>query len=138
MAEVARGGPVGGLLVVDDVQDLRTLIKLMLGVEPRLLPQSEAATADEALARLDAHQPALIVLDNELQGSSLSGLEAAPELRARAPEAKILLFTAYDLSARADEDPAIDAFLRKDQITSLLPVAQELLGDGTFPAPWSR
>jgi hypothetical protein len=41
--------------------------------------------------------------------------------------------------ARSADNPVGGWYgLRKDQITSLLPVAQELLGDGTFPAPWSR
>jgi hypothetical protein len=56
------------------------------------------------------------------------GLSAAPQLKEAAPESKILLFTAYDLEAEARREPAVDAYLRKDEIGKLLPTAQRLLG----------
>ena len=119
---------VGGLLVVDDEPDMRMLLKLMLSVDPRLQPHHDASTSDDAIRLLDTIQPALIVLDHGLQGSSMSGLQVAPILKARVPDAKILLFSAFDMSRHVSEEPAVDVYLQKADITHLLEAAQHLLG----------
>ena len=121
-------------VVVEDEPDMRTLVRLMLGRDPRVEVVGEAASAKEALALLDRFQPGLIVLDHGIEGD-IMGLQAAPLLRARAPAAKILLFTAYDMHREAMAEPAIDAYLRKDRINDLLPTALRLLGvDHARPA----
>jgi DNA-binding NarL/FixJ family response regulator len=115
------------LLVVEDEQDFRKLIRLSLEDDPRIQSSGEATTAQEAIDVARNSHPDLVILDNYLEGT-INGLEAAPMLKAAAPDSKILLFTAYDLSAQARREPAIDAFLRKDHIKKLLPMAQRLLG----------
>jgi len=115
------------LLVVEDEPDFRKLIRLSLEDDPRIQSSGEATTAQEAIDVARNSHPDLVILDNYLEGT-INGLEAAPMLKAAAPDSKILLFTAYDLSAQARREPAIDAFLRKDDIKKLLPVAQRLLG----------
>ena len=106
---------------------MRALIALTLGRDHRLELVGEAASAEEALAVLDSVEPGLIVLDHGIEGD-LMGLDAAPLLKAEAPNAKILLFTAFDMRKEADREPAVDEFLRKDRIGDLLPTVQRLLG----------
>lgn len=115
------------LVMVEDDPDYRLLIRVAIGVDPRFEMSGEAPSVETGieLAR-DAH-PRLIILDHDLEGEMV-GLSAAPKLKAAAPDAKILLFTAYDLEAEARREPAIDAYLRKDDIGKLLPTAQRLLG----------
>jgi two-component system, NarL family, response regulator DesR len=115
------------LMLVEDDPDYRLLIRVTIGVDPRFEMSGEAPSIEIGveLAR-DAH-PRLIILDHDLEGEMV-GLSAAPKLKAAAPDAKILLFTAYDLEAEARREPAIDAYLRKDDIGNLLPTAQRLLG----------
>lgn len=115
------------LVLVEDDPDYRLLIRVTIGVDPRFEMSGEAPSVETGieLAR-DAH-PRLIILDHDLEGEMV-GLSAAPKLKAAAPDAKILLFTAYDLEAEARREPAIDAYLRKDNIGKLLPTAQQLLG----------
>lgn len=115
------------LVLVEDDPDYRLLIRVTIGVDPRFEMSGEAPSVETGieLAR-DAH-PRLIILDHDLEGEMV-GLSAAPKLKAAAPDAKILLFTAYDLEAEARREPAIDAYLRKDNIGKLLPTAQRLLG----------
>lgn len=115
------------LVLVEDDPDYRLLIRVTIGVDPRFEMSGEAPSVETGieLAR-DAH-PRLIILDHDLEGEMV-GLSAAPKLKAAAPDAKILLFTAYDLEAEARREPAIDAYLRKDDIGKLLPTAQRLLG----------
>jgi DNA-binding NarL/FixJ family response regulator len=114
-------------VVVEDEPDMRALIALTLGRDSRLELMGEAASAAEALALLDSMEPGLIVLDHGIEGD-LMGLDAAPLLKAKAPQAKILLFTAFDMRREATAEPAVDEFLRKDRIGDLLPTVQRLLG----------
>ena len=115
------------LVVVEDEPDMRMLISMMLGRDPRLELVGEAASAHEALEVLDeVVDPGLIVLDHGIEGDVM-GLQAAPLLNAKAPESKILLFTAFDMRREAEEEPAVDGYLRKDRITELLPTVLQLL-----------
>ena len=121
------------LVVVEDEPDMRMLISMMLGRDPRLELMGEAASADEALAVLDSVDPGLIVLDHGIEGDVM-GLQAAPLLKEKAPRSKILLFTAFDMRREAEEEPAVDGYLRKDRITELLPTVRRLLDLEETPA----
>jgi DNA-binding NarL/FixJ family response regulator len=113
-------------VVVEDEPDMRLLIGLQLHHDPRLELVGEAASAAEALKMLDTVEPGLIVLDHGIEGDVM-GLEAAPLLKEKAPHAKILLFTAFDMRQEAEAEPAVDGFLRKDRINELLATVQRLL-----------
>jgi DNA-binding NarL/FixJ family response regulator len=114
------------LVVVEDDRDMRLLVKVTLAADPRIEVAGEAASASEALAMTRTLDPGLIILDHAIDGD-MTGLAAAPLLKRSAPNAKILLFTAYDLAAQAGAEPAIDAYLRKDDIDRLLSTVQRLL-----------
>src|SRR5688500_2387217 len=114
-------------VVVEDEPDMRALIGLTLRRDPRLEVVGEAASAEEALAILDTCEPGLIILDHGIEGD-LMGLQAAPLLKAKAPQAKILLFTAFDMRREASLEPAVDEYLRKDRIGELLATVQRMLG----------
>jgi two-component system nitrate/nitrite response regulator NarL len=118
---------VNVFVVVEDQPDMQLLIELQLRRDPRLELLGKAASAAEALALLDSVEPGLIVLDHGIEGD-IMGVEAAPLFKAKAPNARILLFTAFDMSKEADAEPAIDAFLRKDNLDLLLPTVQRLVG----------
>lgn len=115
------------LVMVEDDPDYRLLIRVAIGVDPRFEMSGEAPSVETGIELAREAHPRLIILDHDLEGRMV-GLSAAPKLKAAAPEAKILLFTAYDLEAEARREPAIDAYLRKDEIGKLLPTAQRLLG----------
>jgi DNA-binding NarL/FixJ family response regulator len=115
------------LVVVEDDFDMRLLVKVTLAADPRIDVAGEAASAREAIELARGLHPGLIILDHAIEGD-MTGLEAAPLIRQSAPNAKILLFTAYDLAAEARAEPAIDGYLRKDEIHLLLPTVQRFLG----------
>jgi DNA-binding NarL/FixJ family response regulator len=115
------------LVIVEDEADMRAVIRAMLSADPRLEIVGEATSAAAAVEVARTFDPGLIILDHRIEGD-ITGLEAAPMLKEAAPHAKILLFTAYDMRNAADQEPAIDAYLRKDSIAQLLPMVQELLG----------
>ena len=114
-------------VVVEDEPDMRALIGITLRRDPRLEVVGEAASAEEALAVLDTVEPGLIILDHGIEGDVM-GLQAAPLLKAKAPMAKILLFTAFDMRQEASQEPSVDEYLRKDRIGELLSTVQRMLG----------
>jgi len=114
------------LVVVEDEPDMVLLIHSKLFVDPRLEIVGDATTADQAIELARTTSPGLIILDHAIEGDVM-GLQAAPALKAAAPNAKILLFSAFDLKAEAAAEPAIDAFLSKSDISKLLKVVQQLL-----------
>lgn len=114
--------------MVEDDPDARLLIEAIFSADPRFTLAGVAESAEAALELAAANKPGIIVLDHGLSGP-LSGSDAAPRLKALAPQAKIILFTAYaELQKQAESEPAIDAFLVKNQSTKLLPLAQKLTG----------
>lgn len=115
------------LLVVEDDPDVRLLVQVTLGRDPRIEINGDASTAEQAINLCREHSPGLIILDHMLEGD-IDGLEAAPRLKEAAPQAKILMFSALDLESRARAVPAVDAFLLKTQFDKLLPTCQRLLG----------
>ncbi|MBV8692930.1 MAG: response regulator [Actinobacteria bacterium] len=115
------------LVVVDDEEDMRFMIRVTLARDPRLVLLGEAASAEEAIELARGLQPGAIVLDHQL-GAGLTGLQAAPLIKAAAPNAKILLFTAFDLEREVEAEAAVDAYLRKDSVKYLLAAVDRLLG----------
>ena len=118
------------LVVVEDDPDVQFLIEIVFSEDDRFSVAGLAASAEDALEMARTTEPGIIVLDHGLAGA-LTGLEAAPRLKEVAPNAKIILFTAHaELRHPAADEPAIDAFLLKTDVSQLLPLAQRLTGIG--------
>ena len=115
------------LVLVEDDEDMRRLLRLVLQRDDRMEIVGEAASAEEAIEMAKTMDPGVIVLDHQLDGE-LTGLEAAPLFKQVAPNALILLFTAFDMASQAAESPYVDAYLRKDDFILLLPTVQRMLG----------
>lgn len=115
------------LVAVEDDPDFQKLIRLTLSDDPRLTMSDEMPTTiEEAVEVARRLAPRLIVLDHRLEGQMV-GLTGARELKEASPESRILLFSAYDLATEARKEPAIDAYLHKDQVEELLPTARKLV-----------
>jgi len=118
------------LVVVEDDPDVQFLIETVFSEDDRFSVAVLTASAENALEVARTTEPGVIVLDHGLAGP-LTGLEVAPRLKEVAPNAKIILFTAHEeLRYSAADEPAIDGFLLKTDITQLLPLAQRLTGLG--------
>ena len=118
------------LVVVEDDPDVQFLVETVFSEDDRFSVAVLAASAEDALEMARTTERGIIVLDHGLAGA-LTGLEAAPRLKEVAPNAKIILFTAHaELRHSAADEPAIDAFLLKTDVTQLLPLAQRLTGIG--------
>lgn len=119
------------LVIVEDEPDMRMMIRAILTGDPRLEIVGEAATAQEAIEAAKSADPGLIILDHSIDGDVM-GLQAAPMLKKVAPQAKILLFSAFDMKDEARAEPAVDAFLSKADVRLLLHTVQDMLGINGF------
>lgn len=79
------------ILIVDDEQDMRLLLRLQLGQEGYLV--SEASDGHEALRRLRELAPAVVITDVRMPG--LSGLELLREVKRTLPATEVITITGY-------------------------------------------
>lgn len=96
-----------GVLICDDNTAMRALLGLVVGLSPRLHVVGEATDGIEAVAEARRHQPDVILLD--LAMPKRNGLEALPELRTVAPDARIIVFSGFATAAVADQVLALGA-----------------------------
>lgn len=81
-------------MIVDDHADVRELIRLILEfADPELDVVGEADSGREAVERVDACDPTVVILDEMMPG--MTGLEAARRILERRPDQKFVLFSAY-------------------------------------------
>lgn len=78
------------ILVVDDIAQMRDLIRLRLEQAGHEIV-GEASTGRSAIVEAVATQPDAVVLDVMMPG--MTGLEALPELLAGAPSTRVLVFS---------------------------------------------
>ena len=86
------------ILVADDHPVVRDGLVAMLGTQPDFEIVGTAATGREVLRLAQATNPDVILLDLEMP--ELDGVEVMKELRAACPEARALVFTAFDTDER--------------------------------------
>ena len=102
-----RWQPVGALrtLLVDDVEDLRALLRLLLQEDGRFDIVGEAANGEEAIETARSLQPDVVVLD--LAMPIMDGLTALPALRDAAPGARIVVLSGLPIEEMGPH--AVDA-----------------------------
>ena len=81
--------PIARILVVDDAESFRRIIASILEQESGLQLVGEASDGRIAVEKADNLRPDLVLLDIGLP--SLNGLQAAREIRTRAPQSRILI-----------------------------------------------
>lgn len=82
------------ILVTDDHPVVRDGLTLMLSTQPDFQVVGDAATGAESVAKAGLLRPDVVLLDLEMPG--LSGVDTLRQLRAANPDAKVIVFTAYD------------------------------------------
>lgn len=80
-------------MVVDDHELVRSGISSMLSATDDLRLVAEAETAADAIRTAERERPDVIVMDIRLLEGS--GIEAPREIRARLPEAQVLMLTSF-------------------------------------------
>lgn len=109
-----------GALIVDDQEDIRALIRMIIeAADNGLFVSAEAARGDEALGMIDEVQPEVVVLDQMMPG--LSGLETAALILQRRPGQRMILCSAFldDNLRRRAEEAGIVLCLPKEKMMQL-------------------
>ena len=109
MAESEGKPPDGsiGVLICDDVESMRVLLGVVVGLRPGLHVVGEAADGERAIAEAARLQPDVILLD--LSMPRRTGLDALPEIRRVAPEAKVIVLSGFATQMLADDVLALGA-----------------------------
>ncbi len=88
------------VFLLDDVDSMRALLRLVLEEDPALTIVGEAADGLVGVDEIGRLQPDVVLLDLSLPG--IDGLEAIPIIHARAPDARIVVFSGYEARQMAD------------------------------------
>jgi len=81
------------ILIVDDSDDVRTIVRIFLERDAAFSVCGEAASGPEAIAKAQELKPDFVLLDLRLPG--MNGIETATALKAILPQTKLVLFSAY-------------------------------------------
>jgi DNA-binding NarL/FixJ family response regulator len=102
------------VLIVDDQLPFRAVARTVIGLTPGFEIAGEAASAEEAIAAVDAQVPDLVLMDINLPG--MNGIQATCEIIAAHPDVAVILLSTYseaDLPADARDCGAI-AYVHKE------------------------
>jgi DNA-binding NarL/FixJ family response regulator len=120
---------VATVLIVDDHEQLRALMRQIMAETSDLRVVGEAADGAEAMRLVQTLRPAIVLLDLGLPG--VSGLEVLRWLKVEYPETKVIIVTVHTENAyrQTAEASGADAFLlKKTLVTDLLPTIKRLCG----------
>lgn len=122
------------LLVVDDHPIVRQGLVAVLEDDPEFTVVGSVPSAEAALAQIASAAPDVILLDLEL-GSGMDGVAAIGPLLAAKPDARILVFTAYDTSERvfaAIQAGAKGYLLKGAPVEELTRAIRTVYADGSY------
>jgi DNA-binding NarL/FixJ family response regulator len=124
-----------GVLICDDNDAMRSLLGVIVDTSLGMRVVGEAADGKEAVAQATRLQPNVILLD--LAMPIRSGLEALPELRQVASDARIIVFSGFAGSIVAEQVIALGAvaYLEKgaDPDTIVATIEQALASTNGVP-----
>ena len=116
--------PAIRVLVVDDADDLRGLVRILLDLEDDFEVVAEAGTGAEGVQLTRDLQPDLVVLDVAMP--EMDGLNALSKMRVAAPQAKVVMFSAYDSAATVAEARQLGAAGYIDKTTGVVDLVGRL------------
>jgi DNA-binding NarL/FixJ family response regulator len=82
------------VVLVDDVPELRLLVRVTLEEDPAIEVVGEAANGREGVEVVEATDPDLVLLD--LSMPDMDGLEAIPLMRRHAPNARVVVLSGHE------------------------------------------
>lgn len=117
--------------IVEDNSALRSHLVEMLSHEPKLQCVGAFPDAEQALAKLPALNPAVVLMDIKLPG--MSGVECVARLTLALPETQVIMITVYDDSDSVFESLAAGAsgyLLKPVQPSRLVEAIEEVRAGG--------
>jgi DNA-binding NarL/FixJ family response regulator len=125
------------VLCVDDHPLVRDGVISAITDQPDMEVVGEAASGEEAVALFTAHNPDVTLMDLRLRGR-MSGLDAIRAIRARRPEARVVVLTMYEGDEdihRALEAGAATYLLKDTSSDDLMRIIREVHSGGTPLGP---
>ena len=116
------------ILVVDDAEDLRMLLRLRMESRSGLTVVGEAADGVAAVEMASELQPDLVMLD--LAMPRMDGLEALPLIRAAVPGVRVVVLSGFNqstLAGKALEAGADHYVVKGGSMSRLLELVDSLL-----------
>lgn len=101
------------VLLVDDVETIRRFIGMFIERSDDFEVVAQAGNGQEALDRIAEVTPDVVLLDLNMPGRT--GMDVLPELRAKLPQAVIIVFSGFESVAIAEKTRALgaDAYIEK-------------------------
>lgn len=122
--------------LIDDHHVVRQAVVEMLSAEPDVAVVGQSGEVRSALDAIVRKRPDIAIVDLRLPG--MNGLAAIKEIRARAPDIGIIVFTMYDSPAYVHESINLGAggyVLKSASKSDLLRAVRAVFNHGTyFPA----
>jgi DNA-binding NarL/FixJ family response regulator len=123
-------------LIADDHEVVREGLRLSLLRSPHIRIVGEAPDGETAVALAERRRPDVVIMDLRMPG--MDGLEATEEIVKRIPDARVLVFTAYNersLLARGLESGARGYILKEAPHEMLLRAIEKVAAGETFVDP---
>jgi DNA-binding NarL/FixJ family response regulator len=111
---IGRPGPKPiSVFLVDDVPELRELVRLGLQEDPGFEVVGEAEDGRGALDGIEATEPAAVLLD--LSMPDMDGLQAIPQIRELDPDVAIIVLSGFSADRMAEIvlERGADAYIEK-------------------------
>lgn len=123
------------VLLVDDVPEVRRLVKTALRFRDVFEVVGEAANGSEAIERTATLRPDIVVLDIGLP--DIVGQELLTKIREQVPNTKVVVFTGTEPRDSAGIDARVDGYAMKDSqldylVELLEKVGQQRIGQTTL------
>ena len=118
-----------GVLLADDVPDLRLLVRLALESSGRFKVVAEAEDGLQAVELAGLHKPDLVILDVSMPRQD--GLESLPKILASSPQSKVIVLSGFEAErlASAARDLGAVSYLEKGlPPAQLVAAAEEAVG----------
>lgn len=108
------------MLICDDADAVRRLLRLIIELDPDLRVVGEARDGREAITESTRLEPDVVLLDLSMPG--LTGLEALPMIKASVPATRVIVFTGLSGSFIEKEviDAGADSFLQKGALPTAI------------------
>jgi two-component system response regulator NreC len=136
MSEPTTATKTTSIVVADDHAVVRSGLKLLLDAEPELEVIAEAGDMPGAIRMVQAHRPAVLVLDLNMPGGS--GLDAIDTLTASTPESAIVVLTMQDdpsFARKALQNGALGFVLKEAADEELLEAVRAAARGQTYLNP---
>lgn len=113
------------VLIVDDVPEVRQIVRTTLRVHPGFEVAGEAANGNDAVALAERERPDVVVLDLGLP--DLAGRDVLSRLREVSPDSQVVVFTATDPADSAGIVEDVEGYaLKDDDLDYLVQLIQQI------------